>query len=288
MLVIDKDIHFQYQQRACRHNNVICWLFNSNIVCLPLLSPAVHLVYFPFAQLIVGRASSTLNLAHPSQFTSTQHWKADSQKHRRSVLKNRCLQKQPNRIGASTPILLFFQTRARAAALLPPSWHVRNTTARLDLDGAHVCLSQQNHKCKLLWRSSQECHNVFHLLLHGCLSGTLLHHGVILQRYFKQKSDSNKGFNFLLIIRHETFSLQLHISAYSTRVRWDNTHPRFVWPLKTFPLWFILILSLSAHSQLTLTVPTEAVTLAECVSSFTARRRLYIFFSFLQASCVVR
>lgn len=87
MLVIDKDIQFQYQQCAYCHDNVICWIFNSNVVCLPLLSPSVNLVCFPFARPIIGMASSTLNLAHPSQFTSTPHWKADSQKHCRSVLK---------------------------------------------------------------------------------------------------------------------------------------------------------------------------------------------------------
>lgn len=90
MLVIDKDIQFQYQQRAYCHDNVICWIFNSNVVCLPLLSPSIHLVCFPF----FGMASSTLNLAHSSQFTSTRHWKADSQKHHRGVLKNRRMQKE--------------------------------------------------------------------------------------------------------------------------------------------------------------------------------------------------
>lgn len=77
---------------------------------------------------------------------------------------------------------------------------------------------------QIAWQSNREGHDVFHLSLHGCLSGTLLHHGIIRQRYFKQKSNSKKGFNFLLIIRHEVqrelgdFSLPLRISTHSCEV----------------------------------------------------------------------
>lgn len=41
MLIIDKDIQFQYQQRAYCHDNVISQIFNPQVACRPLLSPSI-------------------------------------------------------------------------------------------------------------------------------------------------------------------------------------------------------------------------------------------------------
>lgn len=177
-LVIDKDIQFQYQQRADRHDNVICWIFNSN-VCLLLRSTSVQLVCFSSGP--NHRCDDFIhlssNLAHLGQFTSTRLWEGDRSNHRRSVLKNRHVQKEPKRTAScsSTPILPFFQTRARAAALFPHDGMIE-TPQLAGTRMRQACLSQQNHKCKLLRRSNQGRHNVFHLSLHGRLSQTLLHH----------------------------------------------------------------------------------------------------------------
>lgn len=147
-LVIDKDIQFQYQQRADRLDNVICWIFNSNVVCLLLRSTSVQLVCFSSGpnHRCDGFIHLSSSLAHPGQFTSTRLWEGDSYNHRRSVLKNRLRAKGAEshwhlQLNAN---ITFLSNACSSRRLIPPWWHIRNAAARWDTDAASVFVTTKS------------------------------------------------------------------------------------------------------------------------------------------------
>lgn len=154
MLIIDKDIQFQYQQRAYCHENVISRIFNPQVACRPLLSPSIWCgpllsdhcrcgfinLYFSqsqpihmYASMEDGQHISALKHANPLKALIKTN-------HRRSTLKNRRMQSESNRSGTCSPARcvhtnIAFLSEARSSCrVIPGWWHVIIAAAHSDRD----------------------------------------------------------------------------------------------------------------------------------------------------------
>lgn len=155
MLIIDKDLQFQYQQLAYCHDNVISRIFNPQVACLPPLSPSIWYgsllsdsLLSWFYPTLVQQISSPIHMyasmedgQHMLSFKARKSIKSFIKtKHHRSTLKNGRMQRESNRIGTCSPARcvhtnIAFLSKARSICrVIPGWWHVINAVAHLDGD----------------------------------------------------------------------------------------------------------------------------------------------------------